>query len=114
MTQQGETEGFDAAAHIRTVMDAAGGALDVAVLHDGQLDPPAVQRYALQGQVPVSIDEDAIAALDVRIVRHNLAAHGDVVRHSTDALASAVAELLKSSYREASGLRHLQPTRRSA
>ncbi len=114
MTQQGETEGFDAAAHIRTVLEAAEGALDVAVLHDGELDQPAVERYALQGQMPVAFDEDAVAALGVRIVRHNLAAHGDVVRHSTDALGSVVTELLKSSYREASGLRHLQPTRRSA
>lgn len=114
MTQSGETDGFDAADHVRAVLDAAAGAVDIAVLHDGTLDERAVGRYALQHQVPVTIDDARLDALPIRIVRHNLAAKGDVVRHSTDALASVVSELFKSSYRMRPGLRHLQPTRRTA
>lgn len=114
MTQHGETEGFDAADHVRAVLAATAGALDVAVLHDGPLDQVAVDRYALQGQVPVLIDESALSELPVRIVRHNLAAHGEIVRHSTDALAGVIVELLKSSHPGESRLRHLQPTQRTA
>lgn len=114
MTQHGETQGFDAAAHVRAVLDAAEGAIDVAVLHDGALDPAAVSRYALQEQEPVAIDDAALDALPVRIVRHNLAAPGEIVRHSTDALAHVVVELLKSFDRGEARLPHLQPTPPSA
>lgn len=114
MTQQGETEGFDAADHVRAVLGAVDGALDAAVLHDGALDPVAVSRYGLQGQEPVLIDEAALAELPIRIVRHNLAAPGEIVRHSPVALATVVTELLKSSDWDASRLRHLQPTPPSA
>lgn len=114
MTQHGETEGFDAADHVRAVLAATEGALDVAVLHDGVLDAAAVRRYALQEQVPVAIDESSLSELPVRIVRHNLAAPGEIVRHSTDALAAVVGELFKNSQRDDVRLRHLQPTRGSA
>ncbi len=114
MTQHGETQGFDAADHVRAVVEATQGALDVAVLHHGALDEAAVNRYALQEQEPVGIDEAALSELPVRIVRHNLAAPGEIVRHSTAALAVVVSELLKNSYGEETRLRHLQPTQRSA
>ncbi len=94
MTQPGETGGFDAADHVQAVWDATGGALDVAVLHDGPIDPRPLARYAAQSQEPVTIDEAALQDIGIRIVTHDLAEEGDVVRHSPRALASAICGLL--------------------
>ena len=116
MTQAGETAGFDAAEHLRHVVLALDGAVDVAVVHDGPLDPVAVARYALQGQAPVAIDDARLADLDVAIVRRDLAAEGEVVRHNPAALAAVVTELLgdpPARRGKTRSTRHLQPTPRS-
>lgn len=118
MTQSGETEGFDAADHLGRVLDAlGGGAVDVAVVHDGPLDAAAVARYALQGQVPVRADDVALTALGVTVVRRDLAAPGQVVRHSPAALARVVMQLVQkppARREQFASTRHLQPTPPSA
>jgi uncharacterized cofD-like protein len=117
MTQSGETEGFDAADHLRHVVEAVDGAVDVTIVHDGPLDPAAVARYALQGQIPVRADTAALEALSVTVVRRDLAAKGQVVRHSPAALARAVMELVQKPPAPSEvfrSTRHLQPTPRSA
>ncbi len=117
MTQSGETNGFDAADHLRHVVDAAGGAVDVAVVHDGPLDPVAVARYGLQGQTPVDADDVALRALGVTVVRRDLAAPGHVVRHEPSVLAQVVMELVRdppARRDQFASTRHLQPTPPSA
>jgi uncharacterized cofD-like protein len=113
MTQAGETTGFDAADHLRHVMEAANGAVDVAIVHDGPLAPDAVARYRLQGQEPVPVDETILRNLGVRVVTRDLAAAGQVVRHSPEALRGVILELLEDLHArrsELSSARHLQPT----
>ena len=117
MTQSGETNGFDAAEHLRHVCLALDGSVDVAVVHEGPLDPVALARYALQGQEPVHADETALQAFGVTVVRGDLAAKGQVVRHSPTALARVVMQLVENppARREEIGTtRHLQPTPPSA
>ncbi len=94
MTQPGETGGLDAAAHVRAVWEAMEGSLDVAVLHEGPIDPGPLARYAAQSQEPVIVDLTAFQDMDVRITTHDLAEEGEVVRHSPRALASAICGLL--------------------
>jgi uncharacterized cofD-like protein len=117
MTQAGETEGFDATEHLRYVFEAAAGAIDVAVVHDGPLDEEVVARYALQGQIPVAADDAALAEFGVTVVRRDLAAKGQVVRHSPAALARTVMQLLADPPARRGvfpSTRHLQPTPPSA
>lgn len=117
MTQAGETSGFDAADHLRRVMDAANGAVDVAIVHAGPLDPAGVARYRLQGQEPVAVDEAILRSLGVRVLARNIAANGQVVRHSPEALRDVILELLKDLRdrgRAIPSTRHLQPTPPSA
>lgn len=117
MTQAGETEGFDAADHVRHVVDALDGALDVAVVHEGPLPDEALARYALQGQLPVAVDHAAIESLGIAVRARDLAARSQVVRHAPAALAAVVMELLDNppARRERIGnTRHLQPTPPSA
>ena len=117
MTQAGETTGFDAADHLRHVMEAVNGAVDVAIVHEGPLDPAAVARYRLQGQEPVLVDETILRNLGVRVVTRDLAAKGQVVRHSHDALRDVILELFEALHAqrgEIPSTRHLQPTPPSA
>ena len=88
MTQPGETDGFGAVDHVRTVLEAVPGGVDVAVVHEGPLDPEGVAAYAAQGQEPVGADRAELARMGVRVVSGDLAEPGRVVRHSSDALGA--------------------------
>jgi uncharacterized cofD-like protein len=118
MTQSGETDGFDAADHLAAVLDAVPGGVDVAVVHDGPLDAHALAAYAAQGQHPVPPTVAAVERLGVRAVTAELAAAGQVVRHSPAALARVLLRLLadarRGQARKVQKTQHLQPTRRSA
>jgi hypothetical protein len=95
MTQPGETDGFDAVDHLRPLLEAAPGAVDVVLVHEGPLDPVAVARYEAESQQPVVVDEEALARLGVRVIGADLAERGQAVRHRPDALAEAVLRLVK-------------------
>jgi uncharacterized cofD-like protein len=97
MTQPGETDGFTAADHLERVLEALPGAVDVAVVHEGLLDPTAAAAYAAQGQRPVTLDLDRLEGLGVRVVTSDLAEAGRVVRHSPEALASVLLDLVQNA-----------------
>jgi len=82
--QMGETAGMDAAAHVRALFDHVPGLrLDAVLAHEG--DAAGVSR-------PVTVDEDALAALRAPLVRSDLIANGP--RHDPDKLAAALKGLL--------------------
>jgi uncharacterized cofD-like protein len=97
MTQPGETDGLDAAAHVSRVLEAVPGAVDVVVVHDGPLDPDALDAYAAQGQRPVVADLAALDALGVRVVAADLAQPGEVVRHAPGALGAVLLDLAREA-----------------
>jgi uncharacterized cofD-like protein len=94
MTQPGETEGFDALDHLGRVLEAAPGAVDTIVVHEGPLEPAAVAAYAAQGQHPVRVDRSALRRAGVRVVGGDIAQVGQAVRHSPTALAGLLLEVL--------------------
>jgi len=93
MTQPGETDGMDAAAHLARVLDVV--PVDAVVVHEGELDPLGLAAYSAQGQEPVRADRAALEALGVRVVQAAVAQPGHVVRHDPDALAAALLGLLE-------------------
>lgn len=97
MTQPGETDGFSAADHVERVVDAAPGGLDVAVLHDGPIDPAAVDAYSAQGQHVVALERERIEALGVRVVTADLAQADSAVRHNPEALAEVLIDLARGT-----------------
>jgi len=105
MTQPGETDGFDAADHLARVLEAVPGGVDTIVVHEGALDPEGAAAYAAQGQEPVAVDRERLAALGVRVVAGEMAEAGRVVRHSPEALAAVLLDLV----REAAGAQHATP-----
>ena len=95
MTQPGETDGMSAADHLACVLDAAPGAVDAVLVHDGPLDPAALEAYRRNGQEPVNLD--GLEDLGVRVVRADLAMAGNHVRHDPPRLAQAIFALAREA-----------------
>lgn len=97
MSQPGETDGFDAVDHVQRVLDAVPESVNVVLVHEGPLDPEALAAYAQLGQEPVVADHERLGALGVRVVARPFAEEGMVVRHSPEALAAALIDLVRES-----------------
>lgn len=100
MTQPGETEGFDAADHLDRILAAAPGAVDAIVVHEGPLDPDALAVYAHEGQEPVGVDRERLAARGVEVLAADVAEHGGLVRHAPEALAATLVTALRAGTRK--------------
>lgn len=96
MTQPGETDGMDAVDHLEAVHRYAGqGAVDRVLVNGTPLPAPQVERYALQGSHPVTVDRPRLEALGVEVVEADLLAEGDFLRHDPAKVARAVLGLLR-------------------
>jgi len=91
MTQPGETDGLDAAGHVRAVQAHAGDVIDVLLVEPLDDLPPALRAgYAARGQRPVFYERRAVAALGVLPLEADLLARGRRVRHDPEKAAAAV------------------------
>lgn len=92
MTQDGETEGYTASDHVKTLFDQTGVKLFDWVLANDLPIPEATRRlYAGENAVPVPVDDDKLRALGVKVVRAPVgAAQGSLFRHDPAALSRAL------------------------
>ncbi|HMB54687.1 MAG TPA: 2-phospho-L-lactate transferase CofD family protein, partial [Thermoanaerobaculia bacterium] len=114
MTQPGETDGMDAAAHLRALTrHAAEGddhlRVDVALANSTPLPADLLTHYAESGSQPVTVDRDAFTAAGVELVETDLldteAAASGLIRHDSDKLAATVADLLDRDRSHGAGRR---------
>jgi len=94
MTQPGETDGFSASKHVKTLLEQARARVcDYAIVNE---EPPKrlLEAYAEEGQIPVVPDTAAIEALGVRVVSANVISETDTVRHDPQRLADVVLKLV--------------------
>jgi uncharacterized cofD-like protein len=93
MTQPGETDGMNAAAHYSAVGRYLGAdVVDRVLVHRGDLDAERLAPYAEQGSRPVERSgNDFGRAL---CVERDLLAEGDLIRHDPVKLAAAALELV--------------------
>ena len=89
MTQDGETEGYTAADHVRALFDHSGERLFSLCLANSMPIPEAlIEKYAAEGAEPVELDLPALTKLGVEIFRAPVAQiRGELVRHDPEALA---------------------------
>jgi uncharacterized cofD-like protein len=100
MTQPGETEGFTLSEHLRAIARHVGPVV-TDVLADAEPVPPSLRRrYRDEGAVPVRVDREAIAELDVRLHERRLhgLAPGAQLRHEPDRLAKAVLKVAAAAH----------------
>lgn len=93
MTQPGETDGYSAEDHLRAVMEHAGLLVDVVVINGRRPSEQILKSYAAQGQVPVSVDTNAIREMGVQPFFGDIIAEGNFLRHDSEALARTVFQL---------------------
>ena len=103
MTQDGETEHYNAVDHIRALFTHSGKKLfDHCLANSLPIPPEQLPAYTREGASPVAIEAEELAALGVTLHTADIAAwNTGLIRHDPDALARSVMEL----YRE------LSPTR---
>lgn len=68
MTQSGETAGYTAVDHVRALFDHGGeGLFNYTLVNDLPIPPEAQEEYLREGAVPITADEEALAALGVTV-----------------------------------------------
>ncbi len=97
MTQDGETEGYTAADHIRALFDHGGeGLFDHCLINDRPVPPSLLELYRKEGAAPISVDVTALARMGVRAAFAPVADYSrKLVRHDPMALAEAVMDLYR-------------------
>ncbi len=97
MTQDGETEGYAASDHVRTLFDQTGGRLfDWVLANDRPIDEATQALYSRENAAPVVIDDDKLAALGVQVIRAPVGAvQGSLFRHDPAALSDALMDFYR-------------------
>ena len=92
MTQEGETEGYTVADHIRAIFDhSRPGLIDLCLVNSAPIPSAVQERYAQEGAVPLAVDESACAAFGVELAYREVSrVDKGYVRHDPDLLARAV------------------------
>lgn len=100
MTQDGETENYTAADHVRALLDHGGSDLFQFVLvNDRPIPAEALSPYRRENAVPVRVDDEALRSLGVTPIYAPVAGWKDgLIRHDPMALAN---ELMKLYYEQA-------------
>jgi uncharacterized cofD-like protein len=96
MTQQGETDGYTAGDHLDALhRHGLAGTIDAILVNDRPVSEAMRRSYERFGSAPVTVDDDRLRALGVRVVRAPIAAESDVVRHDSERLAQALLRLVR-------------------
>ena len=92
MTQDGETERYTAADHVKALLDHGGrGLFDYVLINDLPVDETVLTAYRQEGVEPVLAEAEPLCSLGVEPVYAPLAAwEGGLVRHDPAALADAL------------------------
>ena len=93
MTQPGETDGYDVRGHLEAVKKYAPQInFDYVVLNNRPIGPDQAEVYGADAAYQVGLDDAELAALDpqTEIVRTDLLAQGEMVRHDSERLAQVI------------------------
>ena len=91
MTQDGETDGYDADDHVRAILEHAGpGVIDVCIANSTQVPPEIMEPYAKEGVAQLELNRADIEQLGIAVRTFPLLEPGRYIRHNSDALARAI------------------------
>jgi uncharacterized cofD-like protein len=96
MTQSGETDGFKASDHIKTIISHSHPEIiDYCVVNTGEIPESMLKRYAQQDSYPVLNDRSVIEGMGYRVIEDNFVVSDDVIRHDPVKLAKIILSLLE-------------------
>ena len=91
MTQDGETDGYDADDHVRAILEHAGpGVIDVCIANSTPVPPEIMEPYAKEGVAQLELNRADIEQLGIAVRTFPLLEPGRYIRHNSDALARAI------------------------
>ena len=91
MTQPGETDGYRASEHIKTLVNHSHPRiLDYCILNSGEIPKETVKRYTQENSFPVINDRKNIENMGYRVIEDVVAMSDDVVRHDYLKLAKII------------------------
>ena len=93
MTQEGETEGYSAADHIRALFTHANAQLfDYCLINSLPIPEDVCRRYAEEGAAPILCDREECGALGVKMIEKpvSLVTEDGKVKHDPLALAREI------------------------
>ncbi len=95
MTQPGETDGYKASHHVRALLDHVGpGLIDYVIVNTSPIPETLLERYRLEGAIPVEPDVYAIASLGVTPITAPVISMTNLVRHDSQKLAEVISQVL--------------------
>lgn len=95
MTEDGETNGFDAFDHVGVLAEHLGRAPDVVIVNDSPVDEARRAAYREERAEVVAIDPARFTAVGVRLERRALLGPGPLAQHDPGRLATALLELIR-------------------
>lgn len=96
LTELGETDGFDAARHLRVVQGYLGhGVLDIFLVNQSELETSLAERYATEGSRPVAFRHEDDGAGPSPVVADFLDRRSALGRHHPGKLAEAIVTLAR-------------------
>ena len=94
MTQPGETDGFGAYEHVKTLMEYAGEPfLDYVIVNSEGISDEQTALYRTKGQEPITPDVEKIEQMGIKVIPAKLVSKSDMVRHDPQKLAQAIMSL---------------------
>jgi uncharacterized cofD-like protein len=94
MTQANESLHLSASQHIERIYEHAGRPIfDYALVNTAPVSDEIRARYAAEGAEITIADVDRIESLGIRCITGNFSAEGDVLRHASDRVTSALLKL---------------------
>ena len=104
ITEPGENPGRRLEDHLRVIDAHVGGGarVDAVLVHEGPIDADLLERYRAEGAVPLNWSESATGGQ--HMLRGNLVAAGEKIRHDPERTAAA----LISAWREVMASRRME------
>ena len=91
MTQDGETDGYSAADHLRALISHAGeGVVDLCVANSRRVPVEYLQPYLAEGVSQLWPEAEEFERLGIRLRQFPLSEGGRYIRHNSDELAKAI------------------------
>jgi len=95
MTQPGETDGYGAYDHVKTIINHMGvQCLDYVVVNEQKASAQQIAEYEKEGAAPVAPDVEKIEALGIDAVPASLLNDSNMVRHNPIKLAKTIITLI--------------------
>jgi uncharacterized cofD-like protein len=95
MTEQGETDNYNSADHLKVITNHIGRQIfDYVIINTGIIDEDRLSRYRQEQAVPVQYADTEIINMGIKILKQDLVADTGVAWHDPDKLARTILEVL--------------------